>query len=158
MGHIDTEPTSMETFRWFVDRNEAPLRHALTAAFGPQVGREAQAEAFAYGWEHWERIRGMENPSGYLYTVGRNAARRMIRRRRPSLMEVPEERLPWIEPGLPAALARLPERQRTVVSLVHGYGYSLAEAAEMLGIAKTTAQNHAERGMAKLRRSLGVEP
>jgi RNA polymerase sigma-70 factor (ECF subfamily) len=159
MGRIDTapEPTAASSFREFFDRIEAPLRHALTASFGPRHGREAAADALAYGWEHWERIAEMENPAGYLYTVGRNAGRRMSRWRRPALMEVPAQQQPWIEPGLTGALARLPERQRTVVSLVHGYGYSLAEAADLLGISKTTAQNHAERGMKRLRRALGVE-
>jgi RNA polymerase sigma factor (sigma-70 family) len=150
-------PAEIGSFRDFFDATEARLRHALTAAFGPETGREAAADALAYGWEQWERVSRMANPSGYLYAVGRNAARRALRRRRPALMAVPEDRQPWIEPALPGALARLPERQRTVVTLVHGYGYSLAEAAALLGISKATAQTHCERGLRRLRRALGVD-
>ena len=33
----------------------------------------------------------------------------------------------------------------------------MTEVAKTLGVAKSTAQTHAERGMRKLRRKLGVE-
>jgi RNA polymerase sigma factor (sigma-70 family) len=70
---------------------------------------------------------------------------------------VPQQLLPHVEPGLPAAIARLPEKQRIVVSLVYGYEWTMSEVAELLGTAKTTVQNHAERGLARLRKTLGVE-
>ena len=60
-----TEPET-ETFDEFVERAEPRLREALTAALGSDAGREATADALAYGWEHWSRIGGMENPAGYL--------------------------------------------------------------------------------------------
>jgi RNA polymerase sigma factor (sigma-70 family) len=65
-------------------------------------------------------------------------------------------REPWIEPGLPSALEQLPERQRTVVALLHGMQWSMSEVAEHLGISKATVQKHADRGLAKLRKKLGV--
>ena len=65
------------SFEEFVGRFEPRLRVALVAVFGPEVGRDAVAEALAYGWEHWDRIAGMENPGGYLYRVGYDRARRM---------------------------------------------------------------------------------
>ena len=40
---------------------------------------KATAEALAWGWEHLDRLRTMENPAGYLYRVG---YRRGIRQRR----------------------------------------------------------------------------
>ena len=71
-------------------------------------------------------------------------------------IDLPEALLPDVEPGLPSALAALPERQRIVVTLLHGYGWTMSEVADLLGTKKTTVQNHAERGMAKLRAALGV--
>jgi RNA polymerase sigma factor (sigma-70 family) len=62
------------------------------------------------------------------------------------------------EPGLPAALASLPERQRVAVVLVHGFGYTLREVADLTGIKVTTVQNHLERALRRLRDRLGVEP
>jgi DNA-directed RNA polymerase specialized sigma24 family protein len=129
----------------------------LCSAFGIEVGQEAAAEALAFAWEHWERIRSTDNPAGYLYGVGRNKARGSTRRRHPVLPAVPPGRLPWIEPALPAALARLSERQRTVVMLLYSFDWSMGEVAEWLGMARGTVQLHARRALFKLRRDLGVE-
>jgi len=152
-----TEETATETFSLFVEEHEARLRHALTARFGPEAGKDAAADAMAYGWEHWERVESMENPIGYLYTVGRDRGRRMSQRRRAHFPAVPVERAPWVEPGLAQAVADLPERQRTVVLLLHGYDWTQSEVAEMLHISKATVQRHGERAMARLRRKLGVD-
>ena len=130
---------------------------ALTALLGVEVGREACAEALAYGWEHWERIEPMENPTGYLYRVGQGRGRRMRTSRRVSVVPVESDSPGLFEPGLAEALARLPKRQRVVVSLVHGYGWSMAEVAELLGVGKSTVQSYDERAMKRLRRRLGVD-
>ena len=152
-----TVETKTDSFVEFVSDVEGGLRHAMTAAFGTERGREAVAEALAYGWEHWDHIEGMDNPAGYLYRVAHNHAKSVRVRRRVSLPEVPLQTVPWVEPGLPDALARLPERQRVVVYLVFGHEWSMSEVATFLGVSKTTVQKHGERGMAKLRRRLGVE-
>jgi len=60
-----------------------------------------------------------------------------------------------VEPGLPGALAALTQRQRSVVVLVHCFEWTLTEVADLLGLSKTTVQNHLERGMASLRRTIG---
>jgi len=127
----------------------------LSATLGLETGREAAAEALAYGWEHWERIREMENSIGYLY-VGRDRGRKMRRNRQVVFPDVIEDRIPWVEPGLPRALAALPERERVVVLLVHAYGWAMSEVAELLEVTKSTVQTHSERGVKKLRRKLGV--
>ncbi len=147
----------VDSFTEWVQGAEPRLRHALTASFGSQVGKDAATDALSHAWEHWDRIRMKDNPLGYVYGVGRNKARRMASPRRAMFLDVPHQLLPHIEPGLPAAIARLPEKQRIVVSLVYGYEWTMSEVAELLGTAKTTVQNHAERGLARLRNTLGVE-
>ncbi len=148
--------TGVDAFAGFVQDAEPKLRNALCAAFGPDIGREATADALAFAWEHWERILQVPTPTGYLWGVGRNRARRMMRRR-PVGFDPPEAiGVPWVEPGLPAALAGLTERQRVAVMLVHGMEWTLKEVADLLGIAKSSVQNHAERGLRRLRRQLGV--
>lgn len=142
------------SFTEFVGVIEPRLRHALCAAFGGDRGRDATAEALAYGWEHWSRIREMDNPAGYLWGVGRNYARRM--RRNPVVLPaVPTEAMPWIEPGLAPALARLSENQRLAVMLIHGLDWSYTEVAELLQVSRGTVQTHVQRGLAKLRRRVG---
>ena len=151
------DQTKVDDFVEFVGANEGRLRHALTAAFGLEVGKEAAAEALAYGWEHWEKVRAMANPVGYLYVVGRSKGLKLVVYSRPVFPPIPEDRTPWFEPGLPAALAALPERERIVLLLLHGYGWHMSEVAETLGVSKSTVQTHAERGMGRLRQKLGVE-
>ncbi len=147
----------VEAFTHFVETHEVKLRGALIASLGSDVGREAAAEALAYGWEHWDRVSGMDNPIGYLYRMGRNRGGRMHRRRQVLLPPSQVTGEPWVEPGLPAALAALPERQRVVVWLVHSADWSMSEVAALLGISKSSVQRHAERGLGKLRRAMGVK-
>ena len=150
-----TEPEA-EIFDEFVERVEPRLREALTATIGSEAGRDATADALAYGWEHWSRVSRLENPAGYLYAVGRNNQRRRYRRRRRVLMPVDPERTPWVEPELPAALAALPDQQRIVVVLLHCFEWTMSEVADLLGVSKSTVQSHAERGIARLRSRMGV--
>ena len=148
--------TLSDSFTAWAEGAEPKLRHALTASFGPQLGRDAAVDALSHAWEHWERIQVMENPVGYVYGVARNKAKRASHRRQLGFPAVPE-RLPEVEPGLPGAVAKLSERQRIVVTLLYGYQWSMSEVADMLGTSKTTVQNHAERGLGRLRSELGVD-
>jgi predicted RNA polymerase sigma factor len=72
---------SVVTFEEFAATFGVRLRAGLVAAFGPDAGVDAAAEALAYGWQNWNRVGAMDNPSGYLYRVGRTAARRARRPR-----------------------------------------------------------------------------
>ena len=150
----ETVVADFESLDTFVARVEPSLKQAFVARFGRTDGVEATSEALAYAWEHWTRVSAMENPVGYLYRVGRSRTRR-IRRRTPILLPAVEQsRMPDVEPQLPAALAALSERQRVVVILVYGLGWKQAEAADVLGLSRTTVQSHLDRGIARLRRSL----
>ncbi len=151
-----SDQTVTETFGDFVAQNERRLRQALTSCLGNDAGGDAAADALAFGWEHWERVRKMDNPVGYLFAVGRDQGRRAGRGRSVGF-PVPEAvGAPWVEPGLPGALASLPQRQRQVVMLLHCFDWTMSEAAELLGISKSAVQTHDRRGMRRLRRRLGV--
>ena len=63
----------------------------------------------------------------------------------------------WFEPALPGAIAKLSERQRAAVILVHGYSWTVTEVAEMWGVSFSTVQAHIDRGMKRLRAKLGVD-
>lgn len=152
-----SDEIAVDSFTEWFQTAEPRIRHALTATFGPQVGKDVAADALSHAWEHWDVVRAKPNPIGYVYGIGRNKGRRTTAARRPAFLEVPLQRLPHVEPGLPEAVAALAERQRVVVTLVYAYEWTFSEVANLLGIAKTTAQNHGERGVAKLRRRLGVE-
>lgn len=115
--------TADHTFTSFVHSAQDRLTVALTAAYGPETGHEATAEALSYAWRHWDRIAEMDNPVAYLYRVGQSKARRHLAwLRRRACPPVPSKPEPWIEPALPGALQALSRRQRTAVVLVCGFG------------------------------------
>ena len=147
----------VDSFTEFVKETEPRLRQALSAIFGTDLGKEMTAECLAHGWEHWERVQTMDNPSGYLFIVGRDRGRRFIARNRPVLLPVDGRRLPWVEPRLAEVLAQLPERQRVVVMLLHCFQWSMSEVAELLDMSKSTVHTHSRRGLERLRKHLGVE-
>lgn len=150
--------TTVDSFIDFA-RDAAPrLRRALVAAYGEQEGQEGMAEAMAYAWEHWDRIKTMENPLGYLYRVGRS--RGLWGFRRPGRLPRPEPPVeqPWVEPALPGALERLSRRQRAAVLLVKGYGCTFQEVADILGVSPNTVHKHVDRALTKLRSDLKVGP
>jgi DNA-directed RNA polymerase specialized sigma24 family protein len=152
-GRSLTSDGSEAEFRAFVEQAEPRLRRAFVAAFGPERGLEATAEALAFAWERWQAVRSYENPVGYLYTVGRSRTRsRKVRR----LFARPESPDHWTEPNLGHALSSLPEPERVAVVIVYCTDMTRAQAASMVGITESALQKRAERGLAKLRRTMGA--
>ena len=140
-------------FEEFVDDARIRLARAFTAAYGPDRGQDALAEAMAYAWAHFDELRAMENPVGYLYRVGQSRTRP---RKRAPLFPAPTARgLPDVEPGLADALTSLTEQQRVCVVLVHAYEWTYQEVADLLEVSRSTVQNHLERGLARLRKVIG---
>ncbi len=139
---------------------EAPLRRTLVAWYGPLLGRDAAQHALEWAWTHRDRLDGIDNRAGYLFRVGQSYAKRELRRLRAparslSPVTVVDGDSPF-EPELTGALAALSEQQRAAVLLVHGYGYSLREAADVLSVSLSTLRTHADRGLARLRSHLEV--
>lgn len=148
---------SRTAFTAFAHEVEPRLRYALVAACGTQRGVDATVDALEWAWEHWDKLEAARNPAGYLYRVAR---RRALRNPAPTfpLLRDPatDDDKPWVEPGLERALKRLSTKQRLVVVLVEGFGWTHQEMAEFLGVGRSTVQKHLERGLARLRRDLGV--
>ncbi len=132
------------------------VRRALLARFGAEAGSEAAADAIAWGWEHGDVLAQIANPAGYLYRVGQTAARRG--RRRIARSSFPVEPVWQDAPELPGdvfdALFRLRPDQRVAVLLVHGYGFSYADTAGVMGVSEDSVRNHVHRGMRRLRTEL----
>ena len=144
-----------EEFHAFVVEVEPRLRRSLVALCGPDRAREAVQLALIYAWDHWDRVRQMDNPSGYLYRVARS---RIRWRRSLRVLSVRGEdgRMPHVEPGLERALGRLTEQQRVVVLLVKGAQWTYQEVADHLNVSVSTVRTHLDRGLDRLRSELGV--
>jgi DNA-directed RNA polymerase specialized sigma24 family protein len=155
MGVPRRVSSERDAFEVFVDRVKPPLVQALIATYGPVDGRDAALDALSWAWEHWDRLAEVEHPVRYLYRVGQSATRRFVAKPLPArLGEILETRFPDVEPGLLPAMARLSEQQRTVVLLVHGYGWRQAEVARLLGINASTVHDYLNRAIDRLREEL----
>ena len=146
---------SRDEFVGFAREGEPQLRRALVAACGTERGLDATEDALVYAWENWDKVQTARNPAGYLYRV---AQRRAMRHRKtlPLLRETAVVDPPVTEPGLQPALEHLSKSQRIAVVLIDGYAWTNHEVADLLGVGRSTVQKHHERGLAKLRRELGV--
>jgi DNA-directed RNA polymerase specialized sigma24 family protein len=143
-------------FEDLVARVRPRLARAFVAAYGRDRGQEALGEAMAVAWERFAEVAAMDNPAGYLYRVGQSRSRPRRRVETTRLPAPNELGLPDVEPGLPAALKALSERQRVCVVLVHGFGWTHQEVAELLDLSRSSVQNHVERGLARLRTEMGM--
>lgn len=149
-------PRSAE-FEVFVASEGCRLRRALVARFGVDVGNEVANDALALAWSQWPTVAVMSNRVGFLYRVGQSAARRYWRWRRGVVLAAVDDRgeLDRYDDGLLDALGELNHEQRVAVLLVHGYGYSYGDVAEVLGVSVAAVTNHVHRGLGSLRKQLG---
>ena len=105
-----------------------------------------------YAWQHWDRLRTMDNPVGYLWRVGRSSANRQMGWTR--TVKFPPEITADADASpidLSPALSRLRPKQRTCVLLVHAFGWTYTEVATHLGISVAAVTNHVHRGLKTLR-------
>lgn len=152
---VANEERVPQEFADFLRDVEPRLRQALVSTYGPIDGREATVDALSWAWEHWDRLADVENRVAYLYRVGQSATRRFTTRPLPiDPRTTPDASHPELAPELLRSLAQLSEQQRTVVVLVHGYGWPQAEVATLLDIGPSTVHEHLHRAIARLRADL----
>lgn len=150
----DPSRSAKHEFTHFAVAAEPRLRRALLGAVGVDRMPDAVGEALAYGWQHWDDVREMTNPVGYLYRVGQSKVRVP---KPPRLFRERSVELPDVEPGLTDAMLRLPQSQRTALWLAYGCQWTRAEVGEALGISASTVGNHIDRGLQKMRQEMGAD-
>ncbi len=142
----------------------AELRPSMTSALvawcgDPSVAAEALDEAFVRAIERWDRVRAMDEPTGWLWRTATNVGRRRMRRqglegrafRRHSSGRSAEEAGPTGDDvDLRRALMTLTERQRTVVVLHYIADLPVREVGLLLGIAEGTVGATLHRARALL--------
>lgn len=122
---------------------------------------ELAQDAFLAVYERWDRVREMEDPTGYLYRTAMNAFRSWHRRSALAAKRVigvthADDSIEQLEEQdvVVRALAPLSARQRAAVVLVDLLGYSSDEAGRMLGVRSSTVRTHVERAHRDLRARL----
>jgi RNA polymerase sigma-70 factor (ECF subfamily) len=151
-----------EAFEDFFEAESGTLFRRLCVITGnSHDAEEIMQDAFLALWERWDRVRVLEDPTGYLYRTAMNAFRKRYRRAllalkrtmRPSTAEEPFSQIDTRE-SVVAALAGLTDRQRAALVLTEILGYSSEEAARALGVRAVTIRTLASRGRTALRSSL----
>jgi RNA polymerase sigma-70 factor (sigma-E family) len=143
------------------------LRLATSLVEHVVVAEDVVQDAFAALYRKWDSIRDPQAAAGYLRTSVVNGSRNALRRRivaRKYLQVVGEDTVEGADHTsvltaehqlVRAAFARLPDRQREVLSLRYLAELSDAQIAKATGLSLGGVRSAASRGLAALRNSLG---
>ncbi len=125
------------------------------------LAEDLTQHTFLQLYRHWRRLEAA-TLDAYSRRVLVNAflSDRRVRRREKLMAQLPDEPATERPPGMGLdirrALNALPPRQRALVVLRHLEDISVAEAAEILGVAEGTVKSQTARGLDKLRATLAV--
>ncbi|MDP9342698.1 MAG: sigma-70 family RNA polymerase sigma factor [Actinomycetota bacterium] len=163
-GRVTERATEAATrsFEDFFRAEHARLLRALFLVTGNEgEAEDLMQEAFLKMWERWDRVRHLDDPTGYLYRTAMNAFRSRYRRaaraarrvvgmaRGADAFEAADER-----DLVARALATLTPRQRAALVLTEMVGYDSEEAGRALGVKAVTARVLASQARAALRQVL----
>ena len=145
-----------ESFEAFWARERDPLYRVLAVSLGDAgLAAEAIDEAMARALQRWDRVSTYDRPAAWVLRVARNWAtswRRKwsLRPTRPveDLDQRVEDRMPDLD--LHAALASLPERDRTVLGLRFVLDWTIPEIARSLDAPEGTVKSRIHRALARL--------
>jgi RNA polymerase sigma factor (sigma-70 family) len=151
-----------EGFAGFYEAYRTQVYRALVVALGDaRLAGEAVDEALTRAAERWPQVGELEQPAGWVYRVAVNWATSWRRRLalRPSwpaeALDRPHlDALPDLD--LFRCLERLPRRQRQMLVLRFGLGFTVAETASALGVASGTVKSGVHRACQQLRDDMEV--
>jgi RNA polymerase sigma-70 factor, ECF subfamily len=158
-----------ETAPSFEEFYEATFRRLFTAlclvAGNRHEAEEVAQEAFVRVFERWDRVRMLEDPTGYLFRVSMNLFRSRYRRAllglRRELLLAPAatDDLAAIETHdeIVRLLRGLDPKQRAAVLLTSILDYSAEEAGRMLGLRASSVRSLTTRARARMKHEV-VDP
>jgi RNA polymerase sigma-70 factor (ECF subfamily) len=131
-----------------------PRLVGICRSIAGDAAEDAVHDAYLQARRSIDQLRDLEALEGWLTTIALRqciAGHRRARRLRDRLADL-IPRQPSVIPdiGLRQMIENLPIRSRAVLVLHHGYGYSLREAAEILGLTHTNARSIAARARRRL--------
>ena len=146
-------------FEDFFEAESRTLYRRLCLVTGNRhEAEEVMQDAFISLLERWDRVSGMENPTGYLYRTAFRAvwkrsrrARRALEHLMPRRAEIDEFAAADDRESLRRALGKLSRRQRTAVVLTELLDYSSEEAGRIMGIRAVTVRVLASQARAAIR-------
>jgi RNA polymerase sigma-70 factor (ECF subfamily) len=148
------------SFDDFYAAHYATVARALALTLGDaDLAAEATDEAMVRAYQRWHQVSGYASPGGWVYRVGLNWARSVLRRRRRGrdlpVYAPPPAGAPVVgEPAVAAALAELNVDQRAVVVCRFLLDWSVDETAAALGVRPGTVQSRLHRAVRQLQTRL----
>ena len=152
--HVVVDVPAFETF--YRDHRDQIGRALALTLRDAALAADAVDEAMARAYQRWGQVATLANPSGWVYRVGLNWSRSVLRRRhRPAPIWVAApgvEPPPAIaDPAIDTALAALSIDQRAVVVCRFLIGCSEAQTAALLGVRPGTVKSRLSRALDRLR-------
>jgi RNA polymerase sigma-70 factor (ECF subfamily) len=143
---------------WYQEQYRLVFASVLLVSGEHGATADAVDEAFARAWERWPRVRAMDAPAGWTFTVARNLLRRSARRRaREAALAAPVAPEPEIDIALWQTVRSLPNRERELIALRYVAGLTEPDIASTLGIAPGTVARGLHDARAHLHAMLAPE-
>jgi len=151
-------PAGAEVFESiFAENYELVLRTMYLVTGDRGEAEDLAQESFVKAYERWDRIRKMDNPSGYVYRMALNAHRSRLRRiglstkrsvalRERNLISESDER-----DAIRRRLATLPDNQREIIVLIEWLGMTSKEAGQVLEVSPGAVRVRLTRAKQRLR-------
>lgn len=143
---------------WYREHYRRVFASVLVVSGNRAATGDAVDEAFARALERWPRVRAMDSPIGWTFTVARNLLRRASRRSaREGTVEIAVGTIPDIDVALWDTVRGLPKRQRELIALRYVVAMTEPEIAVTLGIAPGTVARGLHDARARLHTMLAPE-
>lgn len=170
---LPTDASPNDRFECYVlPELDVLYRVAYSITRNPTDAEDLVQDTLLRSYRAIERFDG-RHPRAWLLTIMRNAQINRVRRKRPDLLRDPDETFERVaDPSsdgagadttlidatfdheVETALARLPDKFRTVVELVDLQQLSYQEAADVLGVPVGTVMSRLHRARARIRKHL----
>lgn len=157
-----------DEFDAFFDKYYPGMIRSLTLICGDnEIAADAVQDGFIRAFARWDRIRRYDRPDAWVRRVAINRSRdhfRAARRRRDYEGRAAvddsvdsDERHTDDQDQLRSALAELPRRQRTAVTLYYLEGLDVASVAESMKISRGAVKFHLSKGRERLAPIIGKD-
>ena len=153
---------SRDPFQSFLDEHRVPVLAFLRAMVGPVDADDCFQETFMAALRNYESLDGA-NPRAWVMTIARNKAidhhRARVRHAVPKadLPDVAAPAPPEPDAELWAAVADLPEKQRTAVALRYAADLRYREVGAAMDTTEAAARRNVHEGLRKLREQIAGE-
>ena len=163
MGVVTWKGVTLEFDAWYHAEYQRLVNSIGLVVGNHAVAADAVAEAFTRALARWPKVRRMKHPTGWVYRVAVNEAKRSLRRgaHERRLLQAGAATAPAVvapverDHELWAAVAKLPERMRAVVVLRYVTDLTEPRIAETLGIRRGTVATMLRRAHERLATDLG---